>query len=261
MLSSNRNATEDDKGPKYTKHIHLILEEIFLNIPHRQVVRVCRLVCRRWREAADSESLWRQKCRRERFHLHDATKAPADWRIFYFLCKNRRNLLKNPSGEDKLKGWLLFDGSPKHWMVSRITQPHPNEKVQTNFVTSYGVCRKAQFIDLKKEGYSPSFMDEFQPDIKLTDWYTAPWDLGCEYMICVKLLNERKEVLAGFTPDPVNSGPLDEWIHVTHVFRGYGPGVRYICFIHGSRVRRFWAECCGIHLADSCIEIFPAGDL
>lgn len=36
-----------------------------------------------------------------------------------------------------------------------------------------GVCRrciKSQLIDLAKEGYSPSFMDNFQPDIKVSDW-------------------------------------------------------------------------------------------
>lgn len=29
---------------------------------------------------------------------------------------------------------------------------------------------KSQLIDLAKEGYNPSFMDDFQPDIKVSDW-------------------------------------------------------------------------------------------
>lgn len=32
------------------------------------------------------------------------------------------------------------------------------------------MCRKSQLIDLEKEGYNPKFMDEFQPDIKISDW-------------------------------------------------------------------------------------------
>ena len=78
-----------------------ILEEIFLHLPPDQVVCVCRLVCYQWKEVADSESLWRERCRREGYLLHDGSRTPQDWRLFYFLCKKRRNLLKNPRGERK----------------------------------------------------------------------------------------------------------------------------------------------------------------
>uniref|UniRef100_A0A3P8TZT7 F-box domain-containing protein n=1 Tax=Amphiprion percula TaxID=161767 RepID=A0A3P8TZT7_AMPPE len=129
-----------------------ILEEIFLNLPPHEVVCLCRLVCRQWKEVADSESLWRERCRRERYQRCDESRIPDDWRLFYFMWKKRRNLLKNPIGE---KGLMV---------------PHPNEKVQRNFVTSYDMCKKAQMIDLEKEGYNPSFMDQFQPDIRISDW-------------------------------------------------------------------------------------------
>lgn len=32
------------------------------------------------------------------------------------------------------------------------------------------LCLKQQLIDLKKEGYSPAFMDQWQPNIKISDW-------------------------------------------------------------------------------------------
>lgn len=32
------------------------------------------------------------------------------------------------------------------------------------------MCKKSQLIDLASEGYNPSFMDHFQPDIKISDW-------------------------------------------------------------------------------------------
>lgn len=85
-----------------------ILEEIFLNLPRNQVVLTCRLVCSRWKVVADSESLWKERCRREGLHLRDGSRIPEDWRLFYFLCKKRRNLIKNPKGDRKNLPSLLF---------------------------------------------------------------------------------------------------------------------------------------------------------
>lgn len=237
-----------------------ILEEIFLNLPHNKVVRVCRLVCHQWKEVADGDFLWRERCRREGYRLRDASKTPTDWRLFYFLCKKRRNLVRNPRGEDNLKGWQFLEKGRK-WKTERLTEPHPKEDVQTKFMTSYGMCRKAQLIDLKKEGYSPPFMDEFQPHIRVTDWYAALWICGSEYTILLQLLNQKKEVVAEYSPEPIYSLPFennDQWNQLIHVFRDYGPGVRYVNFIHGGRVRHFWAAGCGIRITDSCVEVCPA---
>lgn len=239
-----------------------ILEEIFLNLPAHQVVCVCRLVCRQWKEVADSESLWRERCRRERYHLRDASKIPSDWRVFYYLCKKRRNLLKNPRGEDKMRGWQIMENGGDRWKIEGLMVPHPNEAVQLNFVTSYGMCRKAQLIDLEKEGYPQAFMDHFQPDIKVSDWYAPRWDCGSEYTIFVQLLNQRKELIKSFTPDTVYFEQWNDqqWHEMTHVFRDYGPGVRYIRFIHGGKDTQFWAGWYGVRLTDSSVEICPAGD-
>lgn len=37
-------------------------------------------------------------------------------------------------------------------------------------VNLYSLCMKSQVVDLQAEGYSPTFMDEFQPDIVVSDW-------------------------------------------------------------------------------------------
>ncbi|XP_037629248.1 F-box only protein 44-like isoform X1 [Sebastes umbrosus] len=239
-----------------------ILEEIFLNLPPHQVVLVCRLVCHPWKEVADSESLWRHRCRRERYRLRDASKIPTDWRLFYFLCKKRRNLLKNPRGEQDLSGWQILESGGDGWAVHDLRVPHPNETVQRNFVTSYGMCKKSQLIDLEKEGYNPSFMDHFQPDIKISDWYSPRSDCGSKYVICVELMNQRKQPVQTFAPETVHFEQWNEerWNQMTHVFHNYGPGVRYICFIHGGRDSLFWAGWYGIRLTDSCVEICPAMD-
>ncbi|XP_037540698.1 F-box only protein 6 [Nematolebias whitei] len=239
-----------------------ILEEIFLNLPPHVVVCVCRLVCHQWKEVADMESFWRERCRREGYHVHDASKVPSDWRLFYFLCKKRRNLLKNPRGEDKFQDWTIVQNGGDRWKVEGLMVPHPNEKVQKNFVTSYGTCIKSQTIDLGKEGYSPSFMDKFQPPIRISDWYAPRWDCGSEYSITVQLLDRKNVVLQTFTPDTVYFPQWNDqqWHQMTHVFKDYGPGVRYIKFFHGGKDTQFWAGWYGIRVTDSCVEICPALD-
>ncbi|KAF7209265.1 F-box only protein 6 isoform X2 [Nothobranchius furzeri] len=219
-------------------------------------------MCRQWKEVADQESFWRERCRREGYHPHGASKVPSDWRLFYFLCKKRRNLLKNPRGEDTLRGWTLTQNNGDRWTVDEPMVPHPNEAVQKNFVTSYGMCLKEQTVDLKHEGYSPSFMDEFQPPIRISDWYAPRWDCGSEYTISVQLLDERKNVVQEFHPDIVYFPQWNDqqWCQMTHVFQNYGPGVRYVRFSHGGKDTQFWAGWYGIRVTDSCVEVCPALD-
>ncbi|XP_019205681.1 F-box only protein 6 isoform X1 [Oreochromis niloticus] len=239
-----------------------ILEEIFLHVPANQVVRVCRLVCSQWKEVADSESLWRVRCRREGYNLRDSSKTPEDWRLFYFLCKKRRNLLKNPRGEGKMTGWMITENGGHGWKLEDVMVPHPNEVVKKNFVTSFHMCTKEQLIDLEKEGYSPAFMDNFVPDIKISDWYAPRWDCGCEYSISVALLDAKQKVIQSFTPDTVffDQWNDQEWNQMIHVFRDYGPGVRYIRFRHGGKDTQYWAGWYGIRVTDSSVEICPAVD-
>ncbi|KAK2851718.1 hypothetical protein Q5P01_007994 [Channa striata] len=239
-----------------------ILEELFLNLPPDQVVRVCRLVCRQWKGVADSEALWRERCRREGYHLHEASRTPTDWRRFYFLCMKRRNLIQNPRAEEGFQGWQILANGGDKWKIEGVCAPHPNKGVQKNFVTSYIMCWKSQLIDLEKEGYSPSFMDHFQPDIRISDWYAPRRDCGSQYEIRVKLLNQVMKPVQTFAPDTVyfQCGSDQKWHQMAHVFQNYGPGVRYIRFTHGGKDIQFWAGWYGIRLTDSSVEICPAAD-
>ncbi|XP_061909277.1 F-box only protein 6-like [Entelurus aequoreus] len=239
-----------------------VLEEIFINLPPGQVVQSCRLVCRQWKDIADSQSLWRVRCKREGLHLRDVSKVPKDWRLFYFLCRKRRNLLRNPRAENKMSGWQILENSGDRWKVEDVLVPHPNETVEKNFVTSYNMCRKSQLIDLGTEGYNASFMDHFQPDIKISDWYAPRWDCGCLFKIHVELLNQKKKPIQTFSPEEIYFEQWSDpkWNQITHVFQDYGPGVRYIRFIHGGKDTQFWAGWYGIRLTDSCVEICPAVD-
>ncbi|TMS16474.1 F-box only protein 6 [Larimichthys crocea] len=194
--------------------------------------------------------------------LRDASKTPKDWRLFYFLCNKRRNLLKNPRAEQNMKNWQLLQNGGDKWKVEEVMAPHPDQTVRKNFVTSYMMCTKSQLIDLEMEGYNRMFMDDYQPDIKITDWYAPRHDCGCEYEIEVELLNQKKKTIVKFAPETVYFEQWSDrkWKQVTHVFRNYGPGVRYIRFTHGGKDTQFWAGWYGIRVTDSSVEICPATD-
>ncbi|KAF7664179.1 hypothetical protein LDENG_00185750 [Lucifuga dentata] len=137
------------------------------------------------------------------------------------------------------------------------------EKESSQEPQSRRMCMKSQLIDLEEEGYNPSFMDQFQPDIKISEWYVPRHDCGCQYHIHVELLDQRKKPIQTFAPDTVYFEQWNDqkWNQMTHVFQNYGPGVRYIQFIHGGKDTQFWAGWYGIRVTDSRVEICPSKDL
>uniref|UniRef100_A0A8C4JM78 F-box only protein 27-like n=1 Tax=Dromaius novaehollandiae TaxID=8790 RepID=A0A8C4JM78_DRONO len=135
--------------------------------------------------------------------------------------------------------------------------------------------RKSQLIDLLAEGFWEELLDIHQPEIHISDWWGARADCGCKYSLHVRLLAaDRRAVLATFEaqPEPVSalgeteargcSGPPR--LHggfvslpgqVSHVFRHYGPGVRYIHFCHRGKDTQFWAGHYGARVTHSAVVL------
>uniref|UniRef100_A0A8C1YJX1 FBA domain-containing protein n=1 Tax=Cyprinus carpio TaxID=7962 RepID=A0A8C1YJX1_CYPCA len=87
--------------------------------------------------------------------------------------------------------------------------------------------------------------------------YAPRFDCGCQYEICVELLDQRKKPICTFQPEKVffeqwNDEP---WCQMTHVFKDYGPGVRFIRFTHGGVDTQFWSGWFGIRVTNSSVEI------
>ncbi|KTG05348.1 hypothetical protein cypCar_00013624, partial [Cyprinus carpio] len=205
-----------------------VVEEILLNLPAHQVVRVCRLVCREWKELVDSAAHWRERCRREGIQPQDPSRAPDGWCQFYFLTKKRRNLLKNPRAEEEFSGWKIVENGGDCWTVEDNYVKIPNFTVAKYFVTSY--------------------------------WYAPRCDCGSVYQICVELLDQKKKPISTFEPEQVFFPQWNDqqWCEMTHVFKDYGPGVRFIRFTHGGKDTQFWAGWYGIRVTNSSVEICPA---
>uniref|UniRef100_A0A671QR53 Zgc:114174 n=1 Tax=Sinocyclocheilus anshuiensis TaxID=1608454 RepID=A0A671QR53_9TELE len=233
-----------------------VAEEILLNLPAHQVVQVCRLVCHEWKELVDSAAHWRERCRTEGFQPYDASCPPEDWRLFYFLSKFRRNLLKNPRADDGLQGWEIGQNGADRWATERNSKLFPDNTVTKCFVTSHSQCFKEQLIDLKKEGYSDAFMDQQRPHIKISDWYTPLSDYGSQYRLSVELLDQEKKSIGFYHPYKIffQQGNDYPWCQITYIFRNYRPGVRFIHFTHGGMG---WS---GIRVTNSSVEICPAAE-
>ncbi|XP_052416186.1 uncharacterized protein fbxo44.9 isoform X2 [Carassius gibelio] len=171
------------------------------------------------------------------------------------------NLLRNPSAQDGLRGWKIVGSGRDCWVIGENRKPIP-DLVTSCFVTSYGLCLKRQLIDLNKEGYSDTFMDQVQPHIKISDWYSQRYDCGSEYQICVELLDQRKNPIKTFQPEKVilSFGNSVKWYEMSHVFKNYGPGVRFIRFTHGGNDTQFWAGHYGIRVTNSSVVIYPADE-
>lgn len=93
-----------------------ILLEVFTHVPARQLLWNCRPVCCLWRDLIDLMSLWKHKCLQEGYVTEDWDQPVSDWKVFYFLCSLRRNLLRNPCAE----------GSPLEQIVAVPTKSEYN---------------------------------------------------------------------------------------------------------------------------------------
>ncbi|XP_051779521.1 F-box only protein 44-like [Erpetoichthys calabaricus] len=235
-----------------------ILFHILIHVPFWELNSNCRLVCKRWKDAVDSQSLWREKYK-QALSKKLQTRLPSntDWKnLFYKLFA--RNLIKNPCGDDGFEYWNVNHGGDG-WVIER----HHGELKETTspncFVTSYRWCKKTQCVDLLKEGFEEHFLDDFQPDILINDWYGSRNDCGAKYKIKVHLLNSQKQLLMSFKKQYPE---IPQWNNcsynkVQRVFRNYGPGVRFVVFSHQGIDNKFWAGHYGARIANSTVKVFP----
>ncbi|XP_003228951.2 F-box only protein 50 [Anolis carolinensis] len=174
-----------------------------------------------------------------------------DWEALWKQKPFQRNLLQNPNPEGvnvsepappcqpqktcKLPDFKdIFGG----WEVS--TERLPLDQAKTLFaLPPYSWCVKQQSVDLLAEGLWKELLDQYQPDITIMDWYeNSKLDLSV-YELHVRLLGSDKEAVIGefhhVAREKEQDGEEKAWHHVSHVFKGYGPGVRYVHFLHKTK--------------------------
>ncbi|XP_062995945.1 F-box only protein 27 [Elgaria multicarinata webbii] len=168
-----------------------------------------------------------------------------------------RNLIKNPCGKEQYQHWDVRHGG-SGWCVEENKDHVEGAEAQTCFVSSYEWCVKSQLVDLLKEGLWEKLLDTCQPEILISDWWGSRKDSGCAYKIHVSLLaQDQRTVLAEFKASPA---PIPQWNDgkyqkITHSFKRYGPGVRYVRFRHEGRDEPYWIGHYGARITNSTVLV------
>lgn len=271
FLDSNRHMTTrvmfDEKsenglivGGKYLPEE--LLAEIFCYVDYNSLLN-CQLVCKLWKNLIQTY-VWRKKAEIifGRSLLFDKE---VSWHTYYLMCKKKpfeRNLIKNHSGEYGTQKWKILDEGGDRWKVENPpigVSPLPNNEAifkgnQFCFVTSYRRCTKAQVIDLEIEGLTSYVLDNLQPLIVVSEWYSCRWDCPAIYECKIKLLGEDNKIIDSFEfHDSIEEEKQNEWHQILHEFKNYGPGLRRICFCHGGTDKLFWAGHYGSKMAGACV--------
>ncbi|XP_037543556.1 F-box only protein 50 [Nematolebias whitei] len=199
---------------------------------------------------------WRKKCEAEWALQAAAMPDGVDWKSVFEARPLDRNLLKNPApfglskdspppepelSEVPPHGPPRFqpDGDFTGWSTSTEVLPYDTSSIPEGVV----VCALPQFswftleqvVDLKAEALWEQLLDDFQPDIVIQDWYEESQLHASIYKLHVKLLGtDKTTVISEHSVSPTEdlSTYSHIWKEVSHVFSGYGPGVRYVHFQH-----------------------------
>ncbi|XP_029956123.1 F-box only protein 50 [Salarias fasciatus] len=199
---------------------------------------------------------WKKTCEAE-WSLHGAPMPDSrDWRAVYEARPLGRNLLRNPAPyglskdvpppepdlpEEPVRGppQTLPDGDFSGWTTSVEVLPYDTsgipEGVMICALPQLSWFTMEQVVDLKAEGLWDELLDEYQPEIAVQDWYEESQLHQSIYQLHVKLLAaDKSTVIAQHSATPTEElGQYSHtWKEVSHVFSGYGPGVRYVHFQH-----------------------------
>lgn len=240
-----------------------VLITVFCFLPVKDL-RNCCFVCRKWRDIVLSQTLWKRKCQMKGRTVPNITShelPPNYYRDIYLKRPYDRNLIKNPSGIERLLHWKITDNGGDGWKVENPPietgcEPIPDTNIQRCFATSYGLCEKFQVIDLIQEGVHEVILDNALLDIEVSELHAARFDCGSIYTLQVNLRDKNGMILEKF-----ESGEIEEqqwvgrnWSKERHVFSNYKPGVRYIEFIHSGRDTQYWAGHYGSKMSHASVK-------
>ncbi|MFP9097646.1 T9SS type A sorting domain-containing protein [Flavobacterium sp. RHBU_24] len=156
------------------------------------------------------------------------------------------NGVVNPSAGNGFGGWTVTNGGDG-WVESGAY-----------FLSSYELGTMSQVIDLTTMGMTDAYMDT-QPAITVSEDYIG-WFINYAdyYSLTVQLRGEADNVIASYT-----TGTLTTTANLqtaSHVFTGYGTGVRKVYIAHTGDDVEYWAGQYGAAVTNvQCTVAVPTG--
>lgn len=155
------------------------------------------------------------------------------------------NGVVNPVAGNGYGGWTVVNGG-SGWTQSGVY-----------FLSSYMNCTMTQVIDLTTMNLSDTYMDT-QPAITVSEDYIG-WmvDFADYYSLTVQLLGENNNVITSYTTGTINTSNVLQT--ASHVFTGYGAGVRKVSISHTGKDVEYWSGQYGAAVTNvQCTVMMPA---
>jgi hypothetical protein len=155
------------------------------------------------------------------------------------------NLLLNPSGEQRLRGWHQFD--QMSWAVERSEHP-VNGATTTNFVSSFQWSIMGQSVPLHQLVNDPS-----SARIEVSAKFSGRTDCPCVFKLEAIVVNaQRREIHRVCTA--LRQAPADYWERVSHVIEPIRGAHDVLIVVHGKDCR-FWQGHFGAKVAECSVRV------
>lgn len=180
---------------------HYLPEEIVLTIltylPPKEILSAT-LVCKKWCNIIKSDAFWFELYSRK----YKAKPKKLPWYVYYaYLATDYfdNNLIKNGNGQDGFKHWNIVLNYGDEFRIEDSpvgSYPLPDDVPEFNgktscFATSYYECNKYQEISFANNRLMQHILNEYKPQIYVSEWVTGRLDCGCVYTLWCKLYGDK----------------------------------------------------------------------
>ncbi|KAL6426297.1 hypothetical protein ACFW04_009076 [Cataglyphis niger] len=261
-----------------------LLTIIFCYLDRRTLLN-CQLVCKHWMMVIQNYVWWKKAGLVLNKLFSRREELP--WQVFYLIYKKkppfeRKNLLKNHSGQKRFKYWKIYHYS-SCWKIENppsgvpelpLTEPlfEGNQycfatfrdfKIHSGLERRYPITNKIQQINVVSKGFHPYILDVLQPPIMISEWYCCQKNFPAIYECEIELLSHPKTRSSLSTLDKfqfrdvIEGERLGKWHYMSHVFTNYGRDLSWITFTHNGKYHLPIKDPIyyGCKMAGACIRI------
>jgi hypothetical protein len=154
---------------------------------------------------------------------------------------NSINGVVNPVAANGTTGWTVTNGG-SGWLTTG-----------GQWISSYSNCTMSQVVDLTTMSLTDAYMDT-QPAITVSEQYVGIWpNFSDVYSMTVQLRGEADNIIATYTTGNITCTATQQT--ASHVFTGYGTGVRKVYISHTGRDAEFWSGQYGAAITNASITV------